>query len=156
MADVIDGVIGREGAPTNDPVDKGGQTVYGISEAANPDAFKNGPPTAEQARSIYEAKYVKGPGFDKIEDKQLRTQLIDFGVNSGPAVAISKLQEILHIAVDGVLGPQTLSSVNALHPDDLNTCLVAKRVKMICKIVQSNPSQIRFLGGWISRALEFL
>lgn len=154
--DVIGDVIKREGPETNDPVDPGGRTKYGISEAANPDLWKDGPPTEAQSRERYEERYVKGPKFDKITDRQLREQLIDFGVNSGPMVAIKKLQEILHVDADGVIGPQTLAALNQIHAEDVNNTLVASRVKMIGKIVTNNPTQLKFLNGWLNRALEFL
>lgn len=153
---IIDAVIKREGNPTNDPTDRGGRTAFGISEAANPSAWADNKVTEAEAREIYERKYVKGPGFDKIADPQLRAHLVDFGVNSGPQLAIMKLQEILHADVDGILGPQSLAAIRSVMPEDLNNALVATRIKMIGKIVQKNPSQLRFLGGWLNRALEFL
>lgn len=156
MADTITDIEKREGPETNDPADHGGRTKYGISETANPDLWQDGPPTEAQSRERYEQRYVKGPGFDNIADKQLREQLIDYGVNSGPAIAIKKLQEILHVDVDGILGPQTLAALSTLHPDDANTALVVARVKMIGKIVTNSPSQLKFLNGWLDRALQFL
>lgn len=154
--DIIDKIIQEEGPPTNDPLDKGGPTAYGISQASNPQAWKNGPPTEAQARAIYEAKYVQGPGFDKVTDQQLRNQLVDFGVNSGPVVAIQKLQGVLQVPVDGVLGPETILALSKAHPEDIANHLVATRVKMICQFVEKNPSQIKFLTGWVNRALQFL
>jgi lysozyme family protein len=153
---IINDVLKREGGDVNDPVDTGGPTRFGISKNNNPDAWRNGPPSEAAARDIYQKKYVIGPGFDKIRDVALQAQLVDFGVNSGPAVAVMKLQGILHVTQDGVLGPETLAALSAHHPDDVNTSLVAERVKMICKLVQQNPSQVKFLLGWCSRALEFL
>lgn len=156
--DIIDDVIAREGGSkvTNNPADGGGRTQYGISERSNPEAWADGKVTAEEARAIYVKKYVEGPGFDKISDTQLRNQLIDFGVNSGPAVAISKLQAIVGVEVDGILGPETLAAISLLHPDDVCNSLVVARVKMICRIVQKNPNQLQFLLGWCDRALQFL
>ncbi len=154
--DAISDIIAREGPPSNDPNDSGGQTAFGISEKSNPEAWKNGPPTEAQARAIYEQKYVKSPGFDKIADKQLQAQLIDFGVNSGPAIAIMKLQSILGVQEDGVLGPNTLAILATLHPEDVNNCLVAERVKLIGRIVSKNPSQLKFLNGWLDRSLQWL
>ncbi len=156
MADPVNTVLKNEGGVVDNPADKGGLTVDGISQTNNPGAFVNGPPTDAQARAIYESKYVKAPGFDKIVDKQLQTQLIDFGVNSGPAVAIMKLQGILHVAQDGVLGPATLAALASMHADDVNNLLVAERIRMICRLVQKNPSQLQFLFGWANRALQFL
>lgn len=153
---IINGLLQREGGYVNDPADNGGRTIDGISEKANPDLWANGTPTPAQIRQRYIDRYVKGPGFDQIADTQLQAQLVDFGVNSGPAVAITKLQGILHVAQDGVLGPETLAAITTLHPEDICNSLVAARVRMIGQIVSKNPSQIKFLNGWLDRALQFL
>src|ERR1700676_4744041 len=142
--EIIKGIIAREGGYVNNPTDKGGPTAYGISKTSNPDAWKNGPPTEAEARAIYLQRYVVGPGFDEIGDIQLRTQLVDFGVNSGPAVAIKHLQAVVGTTVDGVLGPETVAAITAA----TNNLLVAARVKMIGQIVTHTPSQLTFLNGW--------
>jgi lysozyme family protein len=152
----INDILQREGGYVNNPADKGGETAYGISKVANPDAWKNGPPTADEARAIYKKKYVEGPHFDQIQDPQLQAQLVDYGVNSGPSIAIQKLQQILGVPVDGILGPGTIAALSQLHPEDVANHLVALRVKMIGQIVSKNPSQVKFLNGWLDRALQFL
>jgi lysozyme family protein len=104
----------------------------------------------------YEEKFVIGPGFDKIVDRQLRTQLIDFGANSGPAVAIQKLQLVLGAPQTGVLDADTVTALTALHPDDVCNGLVAARVRMIGQIVSKSPAQLPYLSQWLDRALQFL
>jgi lysozyme family protein len=160
MTDTIDkeinDILQREGGFVNNPDDKGGPTAFGISKKANPDAWVNGPPTIDQAREIYKRKYVFGPGFDKITDEKLQAQLVDYGVNSGPMIAIQKLQQIVGVKVDGVLGPKTLAAVAMFQPRDVSNHLAVLRVKMIGNIVSRNPSQLKFLNGWISRACEFI
>ena len=156
--DIVSDVIKREGGAkaTNDPADGGGRTQYGISEKSNPEAWADGRVTEEEARAIYEKKYVIYPGFDKVQDDRLRAHLVDFGVNSGPQVAVSKLQEILGVVVDGVLGVRTLDALNARRADDLNNRLVASRVRMIGRIVSKVPSQLKWLNGWLDRSLSFM
>jgi len=156
ISDIINNEIKTEGAPTNDSNDKGGPTAFGISKAANPEAWKNGAPTEAQARAIYQSKYVDQPGFNKITDPQLQAQLVDYGVNSGPMIAIQKLQAILAVPVDGVLGPATFDALSKSDLHKVNNDLVVARIKMICKIVQANPSQLKYLGGWAMRACEFI
>ena len=155
MADIIGDVIRREGGLNNDPADGGGRTDKGISEKAHPEAWKDGKVTEEEARAIYEMKYVTVPGFHKVTDERLRAQLVDFGVNSGPTVAIMHLQRILGVADDGVLGPVTLGVLNERMPFEVNLLLMGSRIKMIGRIVQKNPSQLKLLSGWLSRSLEF-
>lgn len=154
VSDIISNEIKIEGAPTNDPADKGGRTAFGISEKSNPSAWANGAPTEAMARAIYQQKYVTGPGFDKIEDSGLQSQLVDYGVNSGPMIAIQKLQAIVGVEVDGVLGPATLAAIPSF--PNLNNLLVGARIRMIGKIVQKNPSQLKYLEGWLDRALQFV
>jgi lysozyme family protein len=143
---------------TNDPADKGGRTQYGISEKSFPKAWEDGKVTEQEARDIYLNTFVIGPGFSRIpaSHSKVQTILIDWGVNSGPAIAIQHLQRLLMLPVDGVCGPGTLGALSAADPSLLAAKLVRERVKMIGRVVQKNPSQLKFLGGWLDRALSFL
>lgn len=157
MSDLIDDIIHREGGSTatNLKNDKGGRTQYGISEKANPAAWADDKVTYTEARDIYAAKYIRGPGFDKISDPRVQAQMVDFGVNSGPPLAITKVQEILHLPADGILGPKTLAAINAADPVTLNNKIALSRIKMIGRLVSKNPKQVEFLNGWLNRAIEF-
>ena len=141
---------------TNNPADAGGRTIYGISERANPDLWVNGPPSEAQARQRFMDRYVTVPGFDRIADPKLQAQLIDMGITSGPAVAIQRLQEVIGVKADGVLGPQTLAVLATKDPRKTNNSLACARINMICKLVGSKPSQLQFLVGWVSRCCEFI
>lgn len=163
MTDVdklIDDIIQKEGGSkaTNDPHDKGGRTQYGISEKSFPEAWSDGKVTEQEAREIYLTKFVIGPGFSKIPPSHGKVQsvLVDWGVNSGPGIAIQNLQKLLVVPVDGILGPGTLAALVKADPVLLSSKLVRERVKMIARVVQKNPSQLKFLGGWLDRALSFL
>lgn len=153
---IISEIIAREGPPTDDPLDKGGRTAYGISEKSNPEAWADGHVTEAEARDIYYRKYVISPGFDKVKDPGLRAQLVDFGVTSGPQLAIMKLQQIVGAEIDGVLGPQTHAAISKMHAEDISNHLTIARVRMIGRIVSKNPSQLKFLNGWLDRALQFI
>lgn len=155
---VIDDVLEREGKEkvTNDPLDRGGRTQFGIAERNHPEAWADGKVTEDEARDIYVKKYVSRPGFDQLHDPGLMSQMVDFGVNSGTGIAIQKLQEVVGVEVDGVLGPETLQAVHVRQPRDVNNAVVVKRVQMIARIVQKRPDQVKFLGGWLNRSLEFL
>lgn len=158
MSKIIDALLIREGRDkeTNHPEDKGGRTKWGISERANPKAWADGDVTEAEAREIFETKYVNGPGFDKISDPSLRESLIDFGVMSGPGLAISKLQSILKVDQDGILGPKTLAAIAVWEPRRLTNKLALERVKMASRIVKRDPTQLKFIEGWINRFSEFV
>lgn len=158
-ADIITQIELREGgaAVTNDPLDGGGRTQFGISETANPEAWSDGQVTEQEARAIYMQKYVIHPGFSQLP-AILQPLCIDWGVISGPQLVIMRLQNLLDVEADGVLGPHTLAALPAL-PEGLirlTNKLVAERVKQVGKIVSKDPSQAKYVNGWLNRALEFL
>lgn len=154
--DDINHILKIEGGLVNDPVDKGGETNFGISKVNNPEAWADGKVTADEARAIYMKKYVVSPGFDKIVDANLQAQLIDYSVNSGAFIAIQKLQGVLNVTPDGVLGPTTLTALSSADAHHVNNALVVARIKMIGKIISKNPTQLKFINGWLDRALQFL
>lgn len=156
--DIITAVIKREGgaASTNHPADGGGRTQYGIAERSHPQAWLDDKVTEEEARAIYKKRYVEGPGFAAIPDAHLMAQLVDFGVNSGPAVAITKLQKVLGVKEDGILGPATQAALALRDSRQINNELMCERIRMIGRIVSKNKSQAVFINGWLSRACEFL
>ena len=126
----IDGVIGREGRYSNDPVDRGGETMWGITAAVARAASYGGlmvDMPRETAVAIYRQRYWTGPGLDRLAavDTPLAVRLLDIAVNMGPPVAIGFLQRALNalnrqgvdypdIAADGVLGSATIGAVQAL------------------------------------------
>jgi lysozyme family protein len=157
--DIVDDVMRREDRTGSGivTVDAGGRTQYGISERANPEAWIDGKVTEEEAREIYERKYVRAPKFDLIPDEQLRAHLVDFGVNSGPMIAIMKLQTIIGADVDGVIGPDTLGRLSQIPIEQVRTQLVVARLKLVGRVVTKDPrNQLKMLNGWIARACEFL
>ncbi len=160
MSDIVDDIIRREGASgavTNDPADKGGRTAYGISERANPDAWADGKVTLDEAREIYRRKYVEAPGFGQLTNPHLQAILADFAVTSGPALAITALQRALKVEADGILGPVTIAAANAsLEPQRLVNKIAVERIKMAGRVVKRDPTQLRWINGWLDRFSSFI
>ena len=139
LTDTIAALIAREGGFTNHPDDSGGPTNYGITQAtlqwwlkrpvtlADVQAI-----TPELASEIYTTLYVKNPGFDQLEvPDYFKDHLIDFGVNSGPRLAVMKLQAILGVTVDGDIGPQTKEALATCDPRTTNNQLAIARLQMV-------------------------
>jgi len=161
-ADVIAGVIAREGGFTNDPLDRGGPTKYGITArdlgrwrqlgrdatAAEVQAL-----STTEAGDIYSAWYVEP--FAAIADERLRAQLVDFGITSGVGTAAAALQRLLGVRADGQVGPITVAAAAAAGPF-LRAALVAARVRYLERVVDRDPTQLHFFHGWIRRAVAFV
>lgn len=159
---MLNDLIKREGGFSHLPADKGGATKFGITQgtlafyrghAVSVDDVKN--ITELEAKDIYRKLYYIIPHIDKLPEP-LNNLIFDFGVNSGPSRAIIALQESLGVTADGVLGPITIAATLAANLHDLINKVTKWRIMMFARIVKKDPSQLVFLSGWLSRALEFL
>lgn len=160
---VIDEILEREGWPkfTCDPNDRGGATKGGIT-LRTLSGYLGRKATVEElealdettARKIYESVFVIRPGFTRIYNDQVREYLIDIGVTSGPARAVRYLQLALGgLKVDCMLGNKTAAAANTANQVSLLLRLVALRCRMMAEDVVENPSQLKYLEGWIRRAV---
>lgn len=162
---IITDIIRRESPKyTNDPLDSGGPTKYGITQRTLAQ-YRGRPVTADEVRVleepevrlIYRTTYVEP--FSFIKDEELKALLADCAVLHGQRRAVQWLQKAVGTAVDGVLGPETRKAGAALdgpRTRDIQKATVRERVRFIANIVQSNPSQVKWLEGWLNRAMEFI
>jgi len=147
----------NEGGYSNDPLDSGGKTIYGITKRDYPDHFhlvyrlyKDGKTAlAEQAASNFYFVEFYNPLYENIKDEQLAFRIFDFSVNAGKKRAVKILQRtinksgIYNLDIDGIFGEKTLEAVNNL---DLNTMYVAE-----LKGYYISLNQPRFIKGWLNR-----
>ena len=101
-------VLGWEGGLVNDPADAGGETNFGISKQAYP-ALDIKALTREQAVEIYQRDYWEAVGADQLPEN-LAFAVFDCAVNQGVGTATRLLQISLDVAVDGQIGPKTISA----------------------------------------------
>jgi lysozyme family protein len=135
---------------TQDPLDPGGATRYGISQKAFPkEDIKN--LTEERAKELYRINYWK---YDGIIDQGIANKLFDAGVNMGEHTAVYLIQELVLQVVkpDGLFGPVTEDCLNRMDPQALLTAYRAKLVAHYEEIVKNNPAEAKFLKGWTARA----
>lgn len=155
---VLRPLLRREGGLVNDPTDAGGETKFGISHRAFPNInIKD--LTEDAALALYKQFYFETPKINLLPE-YLWPVMVDYAVNSGPFIAIQKLQTVIGAEPDGVIGAETIHwciYTAGLHdPRWVVNGVVTERVKMLCSIVIKAPTQIKFLRGWVNRAFEFL
>lgn len=171
---LIDGVIGREGGYTNNPADPGGATMWGITERVARANGYTGPMSTmprETAKDIYFGQYVTKPGFAAILpiSEAIAEEVVDTGVNMGPAVASIFLQRALNafnnggrdypdLKVDGDVGPATVGALKALlakrgHDGEtvLLRALNALQGERYISIGEGRQSAETFEFGWFLR-----
>ena len=147
-----------------DKNDPGGATKYGISQRSYP-SLNIKELHREDAIKIYYCDYWLKGKFEQIPDENITTKLFDFTVNFGQRAATFVLQRALrsvsiNVVEDGLFGPQTLyATISCCTPE-----CAENRVKMLLTALKSeaagyyrtiaakNPSQQKFLNGWLNRA----
>ena len=129
--EAINRVLEREGGFVDDPADRGGRTNFGISQRAYPD-LDIANLTRDEAARIYKRDYWDFIGADDLPEN-IREIAFDTAVNQGPGFARRAL-----IRSEG--DPQRYLDL---------------REERYREIVERDPSQERFLTGWLNRLNEF-
>lgn len=154
-------VLSFEGGFANNPSDHGGATNKGVTLTT----FKRwrkqqGKPeptvadlksiTDSEVRQIMKAYYWDTWKADEIKSQSIANLLVDWVWGSG-YYGIKYPQQLLGVKDDGIVGPQTLQALNAQDPEKFFAKLKQRREKHFRNIVANDPSQQKFLAGWLRR-----
>lgn len=164
-------LLEREGGYVNNPADRGGETMFGITEPVARAFGYQGPISMlpkTTAAAIYRARYWFQPRFDQVAlvDQGVAEELLDTGVNMGTGVAARFLQRALNVlnngaadypnlTVDGAIGAMTLYALRAFVARRslegravLLRMLNAQQSVRYMEIAEANASQEQFEYGW--------
>jgi lysozyme family protein len=141
----------KDSGYSNDPLDHGGETKFGISARFLESSPKN--LTLDEAIDIYRNEFWYAYKCDKLVsvDFKVAVAVFDMVVNGGPAVKL--LQKSLGVKEDGLLGPETLNQLKLSSYSALPTFCIA-RMNYYCKLVQHDKTQSKFLLGWVLRVIH--
>jgi lysozyme family protein len=96
---------------------------------------------------------------EQINDENIAIKFFDLAVHSGIQQANRLIQRALRatgaqVIEDGIIGPITLSAINKADPTDLLAALKSEAAGYYRMIAQANPSQQKFIEGWLRRAYD--
>lgn len=181
IQDIARAIVAREGGFVIDPDDPGGATNFGVTihtmRRLGLDLTGDGQVgiddvrrlTRAEAERIFVQHYYYRPRIDALP-QALQASVFDMFVNAG-ANAVKILQRLLRqmgqdVAVDGVIGPQTIAAATAAAqaaPDHLADAYGIARRNYYFRIADGRPASRKFVrrrdggkGGWIIRAEEFI
>lgn len=170
----------KENGWAEDPADTGGATMCGVTIGTYTEyrrRMKKDRPTKEDLKAITFAEwsaivkmfYWNRWKADLIKDQRVAEMLVDWVWASG-VWGIKKPQQILKVAVDGLVGNKTIAAVNAQDPDMLYQSIDVARKDYINDIVfvsilryekkigrKATDNELmkytnkRFKAGWLNR-----
>lgn len=174
-------IVAREGGYVNDPDDPGGATNFGVTihtmrrlgldltHDGQVDARDVRKLTRAQAVDIFIEHYFVGPQVGQLPTP-LQPSVFDMFVNAG-GNAIKLLQRLIcdmgyPVAVDGVLGPQSIAACHKAQkaaPDHMVDAYGIARRNYYFRLADRRRASRKFArtrkggkGGWIKRAEEFI
>ena len=146
-----------EGGFADDPADRGGATNMGVTLATFRHFYGAGctvgdllAMTEVQWLHIFKTGYWDRWQGDRIVSQSLADILVDWVWASG-IHGITRPQRILGVDTDGIVGERTLSALNGSDYERLFHRIKADRIVFVENIVRRDPSQRRFLRGWLNR-----
>lgn len=155
-------VLQFEGGYVDDPLDNGGATNKGITQVVY-DTFRQEKGliqtsvkniSDEEVSEIYKDKYWAAIHGESLPPATASV-MFDSAVNSGTHQATKWIQRVVGTEDDGIFGTGTFKAINKFletHSDaELASLIIDHRVNFIDKIIEHNPSQMKFRKGWMNR-----
>jgi lysozyme family protein len=144
----IEVILKNEGGLVDNPYDPGGLTNFGICQRNYPELdIKN--LTRNEAIQIYFRDYWSPMNLHNIEDELSILHIFDMGVNAGIRIGIKIAQRIVGAEVDGFIGPESESKINAFV--SFTDTYKQERRKYYFMLARRKPELEIFLAGWLNR-----
>lgn len=151
-------IIKWEGGFVNNPLDKGGPTMKGVTLKTYQKYYGSNKTVEDLKKisddewyTIFKVGYWDPCKADQIKSQSVANIIVDWAYNSGVKTAIKNVQKYLGVVADGIIGPKTLGALNNIHPRTAFDSIKKLREDFYKRIVKNNPSQSIFLKGWMNR-----
>jgi lysozyme family protein len=166
LDEALDYLLEEEGGWSNHKDDRGGATMYGVTQATY-DGYRRAKSLPKrsvrqiehsEARELYDTMYWRAASCHLLP-WPISYLTFDAAVNSGPSRAVRWTQAGLGVSPDGKIGTKTLEAARAtLEAGDGARlyAIVDARVQFLSALVKSKPTQLAFLLGWWRRTLRVL
>lgn len=161
-----------EGGYSNNPDDKGAETLCGVARNYNPDwagwemidlwesrgktgkdlekLAKSDPHFMALVNALYRGKYWNKAQCPYVPEL-LKYPMFSCAVNCGHTMAIKLLQRAAGVKADGIFGKITRTTCNTMPQKELCERFYGKWKDYYQAIVRNNPNQQVFLKGWLNR-----
>ena len=109
--------------------------------------------TPDDALMIYKKLFWDRIKGDQIKNQSVAEIFFDGVVQHGKGILL--MQQVLGVAVDGIVGNMTLAALNKINPQKIYTAYWNRRKDYYKELVDADSSQEDFYDGWMSRLDSF-
>jgi lysozyme family protein len=153
-----------EGKYVNDPLDPGGETNYGITQKSWTAFINNSPNmpasvkdiSQDDAKVFYLLTYWRPLKCRLIDSQPMADALLSFAVNQGQGRAVKRLQKILGVTQDGIIGQNTIDAINSKNGNELCNQFCEETKNYFSNLIKKRPSLSKFANGWSNRANGYM
>ncbi len=169
----------HEGGFSNDAVDPGGATNWGVSirflkndaKDSDGDGWLDGDidhdgdidvddirnMSKEDAIKIYKAYFWDKYDYEQIVDFTVAARVFDMTVNMGPTQTGKIVQRALNecgnnLTVDGKVGKNTFATINCTNSDVLMSEIRQAHAQFYIDLIAAKPKFEKYRKGWLRRA----
>lgn len=154
-------VLHEEGGLADVKGDHGGRTNLGISSETFETAKERGlvkaarvdDLTAADAEHVYWSLFWIEPRCYEFH-APLDLLAFDAFVQHRPHVAAEMMQTAVGSVPDGIIGPKTIDAALKVDPVSAIERYVYARERFYRQLAHEDPTQVRFLKGWLNRVAE--
>lgn len=155
-------ILKWEGGYSHHPSDKGRCTMKGITIGTYQKFYGYSKTctdlkciTDDEWLAIFKNGYWDPMCGDSIKNQSIANIIVDWAWMSGVKTVSKKIQKILGVKDDGIVGPITMSSINSMEQKPLFDKIYKERENFYYNICKNNPSQEVFLKGWLNRLADY-
>ena len=107
----------------------------------------------QKVEEFYKKEFYDKMKLDLINSEHKQLELMCFAINTNPIRCIKKVQELLGLTVDGIIGNKTITALNNYNDELFDKLFDEKEIEFYNSLDEARFG--KFKKGWRSRALKY-
>ena len=109
----------------------------------------------QKVEEFYKKEFWDKLQLDLVKSVDKQEEVMCFAISVGIKPCIKKLQELLGVKVDGIIGQQTINALNSFNESLFDKLFDLEEKEYYELIIKNKPQYLQFKNGWFKRA-EFV
>lgn len=102
---------------------------------------------------FYKKEFFDKMKLDLVTSESKQLEMMCFGINTNPTRCIKKIQELLGLTIDGIIGNKTITALNSFDDDLFDKLFDDEEIEFYNSLDEKRFG--RYKKGWRSRAKKY-